>query len=438
MDKDNGLSKNNLKKNEDSSDEGEEIESQFIDDYEYEKNSSCSSSYFIDSYFTPLKYVYHLKNEYAKTIVVYDKLFNIKELNWKNPDIKEYQIHFKAYKNIPKCILYPFRKNGAIRTKSFFKANIIWKLIKYDKMSKLIPKLNYYQRFNHFPCTWELGRKDNMSINFQRMNQIFPKDFKYMPETFVLPKDIDLYTEKCNEEPNKKWILKPVASSRGRGIKLITAEDKFPTKCLISNYIDNPHIINNRKYDLRIYIVITNFSPLQIYMYNEGLTRFASEEYKPDEGKNKLMHLTNFSLNKKSSTVDNTISNDDELLGIKWSLSVLKSYFKEKNLNYESLEKKIKDVVVKSVITISDATIKEVKKLTCLPNCLYELYGFDILVDENLEPWLMEVNLNPSLDCEAQMDNKIKSNLLSDLLNRLGVTPKNKGKQKQEVTKTLR
>ena len=53
-------------------------------------------------------------------------------------------------------------------------------------------------------------------------------------------------------------------------------------------------------------------------------------------------------------------------------------------------------------------------------NC-FELYGFDILIDSDLKPWLLEVNLSPSLNCEAPIDMKIKSALICDLLNLVGL-----------------
>ena len=53
-------------------------------------------------------------------------------------------------------------------------------------------------------------------------------------------------------------------------------------------------------------------------------------------------------------------------------------------------------------------------------NC-FELYGFDILIDSELKPWLLEVNLSPSLNCEAPIDMKIKSALICDLLNLVGL-----------------
>jgi tubulin polyglutamylase TTLL4 len=53
--------------------------------------------------------------------------------------------------------------------------------------------------------------------------------------------------------------------------------------------------------------------------------------------------------------------------------------------------------------------------------CGFELYGFDILVDDTLRPWLMEVNVCPSLSSSSPMDRRIKHMLLVDVLNLIGV-----------------
>ena len=53
-------------------------------------------------------------------------------------------------------------------------------------------------------------------------------------------------------------------------------------------------------------------------------------------------------------------------------------------------------------------------------NC-FELLGFDILLDENLKPWLLEVNLSPSLSTDTQLDFKVKGSLISDLLTLIGI-----------------
>ena len=75
--------------------------------------------------------------------------------------------------------------------------------------------------------------------------------------------------------------MKPANLSRGRGIYLIDdiTEVNVDDTSVISKYITNPLLINGHKFDLRIYVAVTSFDPLRIYVYKEGLARFASEEY---------------------------------------------------------------------------------------------------------------------------------------------------------------
>ena len=50
-------------------------------------------------------------------------------------------------------------------------------------------------------------------------------------------------------------------------------------KGVVCRYISNPLLVNQHKFDLRIYVLLTSVDPLRIYVYNEGLARFASSPY---------------------------------------------------------------------------------------------------------------------------------------------------------------
>ena len=74
------------------------------------------------------------------------------------------------------------------------------------------------------------------------------------------------------------FILKPVAASCGKGIRVIGKKDKLPQKngYLVSKYVSKPHLLRGFKYDLRIYILVTSYEPLKAYIFREGLVRLAT------------------------------------------------------------------------------------------------------------------------------------------------------------------
>ena len=81
----------------------------------------------------------------------------------------------------------------------------------------------------------------------------------------------------------------------------------------------------------------------------------------------------------------------------------------------------IEDVIIKSIISVEFPVNSACKMFVPHRRNCFELYGFDILIDSDLKPWLLEVNLSPSLNCDTPIDMKIKSALLCDLLNLIGV-----------------
>jgi hypothetical protein len=77
-------------------------------------------------------------------------------------------------------------------------------------------------------------------------------------------------------------------------------------------------LIKGLKFDLRVYVAITSFNPLRIYVYDEGLARFATEKYDSDKN-SKYQHLTNYSVNKMNSNYKTTSCEESS----KWNFKTL-------------------------------------------------------------------------------------------------------------------
>jgi len=75
----------------------------------------------------------------------------------------------------------------------------------------------------------------------------------------------------------------------------------------------------------------------------------------------------------------------------------------------------MKDVIIKTILSV-EPSIVTACGTTKHKNVCFELYGFDILIDAAFKPWLLEVNVCPSLSSSSPMDKYIKTLLLSDTL----------------------
>ena len=174
-------------------------------------------------------------------------------LNLTDYDInkKKFMIVYKAYKNLPPSLSGPMKYNQVVRSKLFENTNLIWKLLPKEKMYLLFRKLNKFQKYNHFPIAWQLGRKDNLYINYTKMKKKFPNEYNFMPETYILPKDKEIVDELLKEynffDRENLYIVKPVASSRGRGVRVLSDVTTLPNKGILQKYIYNPHLINKKK-----------------------------------------------------------------------------------------------------------------------------------------------------------------------------------------------
>lgn len=120
-----------------------------------------------------------------------------------------------------------------------------------------------------------------------------------------------------------------------------------------------------------------------------------------------LVHLTNSSI-QKDVTGASIPGLDSAAGGTKCALSALRRRLSAAGIDTDTLWSRITDVVLRSLLAVSDTIPNH-------PNC-FELFGYDVLVDAQLKPWLIEVNSSPSLARENPLDVLIKEALVADTI----------------------
>ncbi|XP_048509721.1 tubulin monoglutamylase TTLL4-like [Athalia rosae] len=287
-----------------------------------------------------------------------------------------------------------------------------------------VKTLKLFQKVNHFPGALQLSRKDCLWRNMKKMiDQFGRSEFNFTPATFVLPED-SRRLRKIFETHGGVWIAKPPAGSSGNGIHVVSKWCEIPKRCplVVQRYISRPRLIQGVKFDMRLYALITSVHPLLVYVYSEGLVRFATSKYIRDVEHlyDRYMHLTNTSVNKTSPRFR---PNDslDKRKGNMWSLNSLWSYLASRQqADIPKLWERVKDIVIKTIIS-AEAKIVETSDST-LPSKYnaYQLLGFDIILDDDLNPWLLEVNNQPSMDPDTPLCSIVKGQLAKDFLNIVG------------------
>ncbi|XP_063243169.1 tubulin monoglutamylase TTLL4-like isoform X3 [Bacillus rossius redtenbacheri] len=281
------------------------------------------------------------------------------------------------------------------------------------------------QKMNHFPGTFQIGRKDRLWKNLHRLMAKFgKKEFGFIPHTYILPQDTKVLRQAWERSCGKsRWIIKPPASARGTGIKVVHRWAQIPKKkpLVVQKYIAQPYLINGSKFDLRLYVLVTSINPLRIYMYDDGLVRFASVKYSADMASlgDRYMHLTNYSINKLSS---HYTQNEDASAchGHKWTVKTLWAYLAKGGVDVKMLWHSLVDLVIKTIIS-GESSIGQMTKANLVSRyCSYELFGIDVLLDHELKPWLLEVNISPSLHSSSPLDLAVKGPLVRDLMNIAG------------------
>jgi len=96
------------------------------------------------------------------------------------------------------------------------------------------------------------------------------------------------------------WLVKPASLNQGKGIEIfrtlrdineyIFHKNPATTSWVVQKYVEHPFLFNDRKFDIRVWAVVTE--DYRIYFYKHGYLRTSSSAYDLKD-KNNYVHLTN-------------------------------------------------------------------------------------------------------------------------------------------------
>ena len=171
---------------------------------------------------------------------------------------------------------------------------------------------------------------------------------------------------------------------------------------IIQKYLDNPLLYNKRKFDIRCFVLVDH--NLNLFFFREGHLKACSELYNLDD-RNRFIHITNYSLQKKCLKFE-TYEEGNEI-----SYYDFKKFLISQNIplsNFDGMIEKMKLLVEISMKAVGK------KLLRTNPVLSFEIFGYDFIIDNEFNPWLLEINNNPGLAISSSVIEKIIPRMLDD------------------------
>jgi len=225
-----------------------------------------------------------------------------------------------------------------------------------------------------------------------------------MPETYLTNSLTDMDLFQRTYHPENIYILKKNIQ-RKKGIiilnnliNILATIKRDPRYIIIQHYISNPFLINQRKLNIRLYIAIIckpNMAP-GAYLYPEGKCIYTNQDYNLNDITNLESHLTSLNLDVGVYS------------SLPYNLKQLEKYIG--NSEYNTIWNKIVKKLGMVIRAVKPAICQDIKG-----QMNFQLFGVDVMLDQQMEPWILEFNKGPDMTYKTPMDKEIKQSLYEDL-----------------------
>ena len=229
--------------------------------------------------------------------------------------------------------------------------------------------------------------------------------------TEILQKISENLPESVLDGDRNVWIVKPGGLSRGRGINCIDqlndilSNVKPCNQTIIQKYIENPLVVEGRKFDIRQWVLVSDLNPLTVWLFDTPYVRFGAEDYHIDDFKNVFSQLTGNSIAKHSEKF-----NESHIEGDMWEIEQFSEYLKKKYGRecWKEIQEKIKKIVIFALESAKHKLFQRKNN--------FETFGFDIMIDDKLNVYLIEINAAPDWTYSTKVTEKLVKIASDDIM----------------------
>lgn len=276
---------------------------------------------------------------------------------------------------------------------------------------------------NHLERHGELSNKKEMLANLTRYyNSVGEKVSHTLPLTFHIKEGLEdpefkRFAETFQSKEGRNiWIVKPGENTnQGRKIHVLNTLEgvrravklvKKGRSLIVQKYIEQPFLINKRKFDIRMYALFTSTNGHRKgYFYDEGYIRTSSKEFSLKNLANRAVHLTNDAVQQKEEDYGRYES------GNKLSFADFQKYLDSVGGPlrvdfFKDLLPQMKKIVTDTFRAVYDVVDPWRRQNT------FEIFGYDFMIDTKFKLYLIEVNTNPCLEFSSPLLGRLITSML--------------------------
>lgn len=242
-----------------------------------------------------------------------------------------------------------------------------------------------HQRVNHIPGMFHITNKESLGVNSKS---------KFLLPTFRFPEKIEDFNDYVKNNPNSVFVEKNFGN---RGVKIVKIDEIIfdESQKIYQKFLDKPFLIDGHAFDLGIYVLITSINPLRIYRYdNEIFLRFCPEEFHPFDSNNTDKYVVQG--NHLCAYEMDSFEELYEDYGYSFK-QIFELVITRNGYDVEKLWTRIEDAIISIVLQNEHKFIREVDKDFNFSHNFFELVRFDYILDEELNPYNVEINMSPNL-----------------------------------------